>query len=184
MAPFAVRAAEDPEQIAALFTVMEGLLTTVTVAVPVAVHVPALALMVYTVVDAGEAVTFDPVEELNDPAGLHVYVLAPVAVSEAELPGQMVALLTTTDGLLITVTVAVSESVQPLASVPVIVYCVVLAGLAVTLDPVDELNEPAGLHVYVLAPEALRMVDPELHMAAPGTETVGRGFTLTVVVVV
>ena len=90
--------------------------------------------------------TLDPVDELSDPAGLQVYVLAPLAVKFTDPPAQIVALLTVTTALLRTVTLVVSVFTHPFASVPVIVYCVVVFGLAVTLEPVEELSDPAGLH--------------------------------------
>jgi len=71
-------------------------------------------------------------------------VLAPVAVNVAEAPEQMVALFTVTVGLGLTVTVAVAVEVQPAAEVPVIVYVVVAAGLAVTLEPVVADKPVAG----------------------------------------
>ncbi len=42
------------------------------------------------VVDAGVAVTDEPVALLKLPAGLQVYVVAPVAVNVLELPAQIV----------------------------------------------------------------------------------------------
>jgi hypothetical protein len=139
--------ADDPWQIIALFTVIDGLAITVTVAVAVALQLPPDALIVYTVVDVGHAVTLEPVEALSEPDGLHVYVAAPETFKLAESPAQIVELFTDNMILLNTVTLVVSELIHPLASVPVTVYCVVTEGLAVTLDPVEELNEPAGLQV-------------------------------------
>ena len=45
-----------------------------------------------------------------------------------------------------TVTVTCAVAVQPLASVPVTVYVVVEAGLAVTGEPVDALRSVDGVH--------------------------------------
>jgi len=49
------------------------------------------------------------------------------------------------NGIGFTVTVAVVELTQPKTSVPTIVYVVVTVGVAVTMLPTPELNEPAGL---------------------------------------
>lgn len=58
------------------------------VRVAVAVHpFAAVPVTVYVVVDAGETVTGDP---LNDP-GIQLYDVAPVAESVVELPEQIVA---------------------------------------------------------------------------------------------
>jgi hypothetical protein len=127
-------------------TITTGNGFTLTVVVVTAVQVPAVPVMVYTVVTVGLAVTLEPVVELNPVPGLHTYVEAPVAVSVVELPLQIVAGRTVTVGLLTTVTVVVSEFTQPFASVPVIVYCVVLGGLAVTVEPVVALKPVPGLH--------------------------------------
>src|SRR5258706_13791316 len=43
---------------------------------------------------------------------------------------------------------------------------VVMDGLAVTLLPVEELNEEAGDHTYVLAPEAPITVEPPIQIDA------------------
>src|SRR5262249_25466852 len=61
---------------------------------------------------------------------------------------------TTGGGLTVTVTCAVAEHPP---DVPVTVYVVVLAGLAVTEDPVVELNPVAGDQVYVVAPLTVRV---------------------------
>jgi hypothetical protein len=99
------------------------------------------------VVTVGFAVTLEPLVELNPVPGDQTYVLAPVAVSVVEFPAHMVAEATVTVGFDTTVTLVVSEFMQPLASVPVTVYCVVEDGLAFTLDPVVELRPVPGLHV-------------------------------------
>ncbi len=55
-------------------------------------------------------------------------------------------------------------------------------GVAVTLEPVDELKDEDGLHEYVLAPAAVSVVLCPLQTVSPGeTETTGSGFTATVV---
>ena len=65
------------------------------------------------------------------------YVLAPLAVRVVEEPAHIAALagLIDTDGGEITVTVDPAEFVQPLMSVPVTVYVVVIVGVAVTDGP-------------------------------------------------
>lgn len=60
-------------------------------------------------------------------------------------------------------------------------------GVAVTGVPVEELKLDAGLHVYDMAPEAVSValfpehIEPE---AEEETETVGVGFTVTLIVAV
>jgi len=56
----------------------------------------------------------------------------------------MVPVVTVTVGLFTTVTVVVSPLMQPLASIPTTVYCVVVGGLAFTLAPVVALNPVPG----------------------------------------
>ena len=82
-----------------------------TVTVELATAPPQLAMVpltVYTVLDAGLAVTTEPLVEERFAAGPQVYVLAPEAVKVAVPPGQIVAELTLTVGLVTTVTVTVS----------------------------------------------------------------------------
>jgi hypothetical protein len=129
-------------------------------------------------------VTLEPVDELNDVAGLHVYELAPLALSVVEPPAQIVALFTETAALLKTETVALVEFTHPLASVPVMMYCVVEDGVAVTLAPFEAVSDEAGLQVYELAPLAVRLADPPLHIVALATVIVGSEFTFTVVLAV
>jgi hypothetical protein len=84
-----------------------GALLTVTVAIAELVHAVAVLVpvIVYVVVAEGFAVTVAPVDVLSPVAGDHEYVLAPEAVSVAELPAQMVALFTEILGLGFTVIV-------------------------------------------------------------------------------
>jgi hypothetical protein len=99
------------------------------------------------VVEDGLAVTGEPVDALRSVDGLHVYVCAPLAESVADCPSQMAGggvTETTGGGLTVTVTCAVAEHPP---DVPVTVYVVVLAGFAVTEEPVVALNPVAGLHV-------------------------------------
>lgn len=101
--------------------------------------------MVYVVVTVGLAITVEPVVALNPVPGVHVYVEPPVAVKVAESPAQIVALFTTGTIEPPIVTVEVAVVVQPSAEAAVIVYTVVTVGLAITLDPVDELSVAEGV---------------------------------------
>lgn len=89
----------------------------------------------------------EPVDELSVAEGVQVYVLAPVAVSVAVLPGHMVAEFTVTVGVGLTVRVDVAVVVHPAAEAAVIVYVVLTVGLAVTVDPVVALRPVDGLQV-------------------------------------
>ena len=69
-----------------------GLVVTFTLIVLVVVQPLLLvAFTVYVVVEVGVAVTGEPVALLKLPAGLQLYVFAPVAVNVLELPVQIVA---------------------------------------------------------------------------------------------
>jgi hypothetical protein len=58
---------------------------------------------------------------------------------------------------------------------------VVVAGFAVTEEPVVELSAVAGLHAYVVAPPAVSVTDcPAQTGAGVVTVTTGSGFTVTV----
>jgi hypothetical protein len=94
------------------------------------------------------AVTEDPVVAESDGPGAHVYVTPPVALNTVEDPVQMATLeppLIVGNGLTLTITVAVFT--HPLASVPVTVYVIVEAGLAVTEVPVVADSDVPGAHV-------------------------------------
>jgi hypothetical protein len=54
--------------------------------------------------------------------------------------------VTATGGVGFTVTVTWADAVQPLLPKPITVYVVVVAGLAVTLAPVDALRVDEGVH--------------------------------------
>jgi hypothetical protein len=69
----------------------------------------------------GLAVTLAPVVELSPVAGLHVYVLAPLALSATEFPAHKVGEFTVMVGVGLTVTIAVAVVVQPDAEAAVIV---------------------------------------------------------------
>jgi len=98
-----------------------GLVVTFTLIVLVVVQPLLLvAFTVYVVVEVGVAVTGEPVALLKLPAGLQLYVLAPVAVSVVVLPAQTVNedAVKVRVGKGLTVTVNVLVAVQP-AVVPV-----------------------------------------------------------------
>jgi hypothetical protein len=111
---------------------------------------------------------------------LHVYVLAPTAISVADSPWQITEgdaeALTETEPLTTTVTEAVAE--HPFL-VPVTVYVVVTVGLTVMLLP----DSPV-LHVYCVAPLAESVDDAPTHIEEGDavTVTVGGFFTVTVTV--
>lgn len=123
---------------------------------------------------------------LKPAAGDQRYVVAPVAVSEALLPLQIVKeglAVTVRDGIGFTVTVFVSEAEHP-PTVTVDVNAVLVVGFTVMLDVV-----PPWLHKYVLPAEAeaMSVVDCPLQIVRDGfpeMETVGVGFTVTEIVFV
>ena len=96
----------------------------------------------------------------------------------------MVGEFTVTVGKGFTVTIDVAVAVHPATEVPVIVYVVVTAGLAVTEAPVVALNPVAGVQLYVLAPAAVNVVELPRQMVGEFTVIVGKGFTVTEVVAV
>ena len=83
----------------------------------------------------------------NVVAGVHIYVVAPIALSSEDVPLQIVlsaaVAVTVTPGLTVSVTVVIP--VQPLL-VPVILYVVVAFGNAKGLEIFDWLNPVAGFH--------------------------------------
>lgn len=84
-----------------------------------------------------------------------------------------------------TVTTTVVDELQP-DVVPVTVYVVVLAGLAVTVAP-DVADKPVeGDHAYVVAPDAVNDTLPEGAMVADEGDTaiVGRVVTVAVPVAI
>jgi len=123
----------------------------------------------------GAAVTDEPVEELRDVDGLHVYELAPEALSTALCPVQTVLLgETETVGSGFTTTVMLDEAVQPKDDVPVTQYVVVEEGVAMTLGPEEVFNEEEGYHKYEEAPLALSVTDCPAQMVCGG-DTVMEG---------
>jgi hypothetical protein len=77
----------------------------------------------------------------------------------------------------VTVTVKVVVAVHP-PLVPLTVYVVVLAGLAVAVEVPVEVT-PAD-HVYDVAPDAVRLAAEPLQTEGEFTVTVGPGVTVTV----
>ena len=77
-------------------------------------------------------------------------------------------------------TVTWADAVHPFR-LPVKVYVVVETGMAVTLKPVEELSEAAGLHKNELAPDAVSKVFCPLQMETFGEIiNIGNGLTVTV----
>ena len=128
----------------------------------------------------GFAETLEPIELLSEAAGDHEYVVAPFAESVVGKPLHMAVLGETVTATVVTETVPCPVEVQPLLSIPVTVYVIVEAGFAVTVEPVVALSEVAGLHEYVFAPFAERVVDCPLQIDAEETVTTGSGLTFTV----
>ena len=88
-------------------------------------------------------------------------------------------------GKAFTVTVAWSVLTQPFESVPVTVYVVVVVGFAVTLAVLVALNPADGLHTYVDAPLAVKVVlKPSQIVASEPALTLGNWLTETVVTAV
>jgi len=176
-APPPVSVTELPVQIVVLdaLAVIDGAGFTVIVRVDVLVQpFAAVPVTVYVVVVAGETVTVVPV---SDP-GIHAYVDAPPPVSVVLLPAQMVApdVVVVTVGEGLTVIMRVAVPVHP-AVVPVTVYVVVPVGETVTVVPVSD----PGIHVYVVAPEAVMVVLFPEQIVPPVVVvvTVGDGVTVT-----
>ena len=157
-----------------MFTGGVGLIVTTTVCVAVQPPAP-VPVKVYVSVVAGFAVTTLPVVALKPIAGLHVYVVAPVAVNPTEPPEQNVVGpdgVIVTVGLVFTVIGTKAESEQePLA--PTTVYVTVEPGLAVGFEQLVQLKPPAGFHEYVAAPLALKGIPvPAEHIEEEGGVTV------------
>jgi hypothetical protein len=126
-------------------------------------------------------VTLAAVEELSEEEGLHKYEPAPVTLSVVDCPAQMVSSgVTERTGGGLTVTVTCCDAEHP-SEFPVTVYVVVVKGVAVALEPVEELSDADGLHEYVFAPEAESIaLCPTQTVSLGETETAGNGFTITV----
>ena len=108
----AVSTAEFPLQTVAELTATVGVGLTVTTVVLELEHVPVVPTIEYVVFEVGLAVTILPVVALKPVAGVQLYVVAPFAVSDTELPEQTVAVFTVIVGVGITVTVVVIVPAQ------------------------------------------------------------------------
>jgi hypothetical protein len=84
------------------------------------------------------------------------------------------------------VMVILSLPLHPLASVPTIVYVVVVPGLALTTVPVVAFNPVAGLQVYETPPDAVSFAESTEHIATELALTLitGLGFTVTLTLAV
>jgi hypothetical protein len=177
MPPVEVRATDWPKQMVEGVedAVGVGRGFTVIVTCAVEVHPPESPVTVYVVVADGLTITLVPVSE----PGIHVYVVAPAAVSVVELPLQIVEADadTVTVGVMTTVTVTCAVEVQPPRS-PVTVYVVVTAGETLTTVP----DKEPGIQLYVDAPLPVSVVlFPEQIVGDEAVaDTVGVGFTVTV----
>jgi hypothetical protein len=121
----------------------------------------------------GVAVTDEPVEELRDVDGLHVYELAPEALSTVLCPVQTVSSgERETTGIRFTVTMVCKVAVQPAAEVPVTEYVVVETGVAVTLEPVEAFKVEEGLQTYEAAPVALSIAELPEQIACEGVSVI------------
>jgi hypothetical protein len=111
-----------PKHIVLLVDVNVGGLFTVTVAVVITVHVPAVPTIVYTFgpTVVGLAVTTPPVVALNPIAGLHAKLVALLVAVKLKVvcPLHIEPLLTEIVGVPIIVIVPVAVAVQVCASVP------------------------------------------------------------------
>jgi hypothetical protein len=189
--PLAVSVVESPLHIVSFPLILAFIaLSTVTFTVTVSRHpdVPSPTTE-YVVATVGVAVTTGPDVALKPVAGIHVYDAAPLAFKLT--PGPLAHMLaadgvTVTAGVALTVIVTVAVPVHvPL--LPVTVYVVVVAGLAVTVAPTVALKPVAGAQLYVAAPLAVKLVPPppEHMFAEVGvTLTVGAVFTVIVTVCV
>ena len=128
-------------------TEMAGL-SIVMVTLSFEVHPPVVPVTVYVTVEPGLAVGFGQLVHVSPAAGNQLYVVAPLAVSDVLLPLQIVAEggVTVNVGVGVTEIVTILLSLQPEPELPTTVYVVVDPGLAVTLEPVVELNPVVGLH--------------------------------------
>ena len=105
--------------------------------------------------EAGVAVTVAPLVALSPVAGDQLYVNAPAAVSDIELPEHIeLDGVTVTVGNGLTVTVTLFEAEQPFV-VPVTVYVVVAEGLSEIGFDVEPINAAGAVQLYVVAPAAV-----------------------------
>jgi hypothetical protein len=183
VAPEGVRICEPAEHIVEVEGDIEttGKGETVTRAYAVSIQPAELVpVTVYVVVDAGVAVTVEPALTFKPAVGVHAYVEPPFAVKVTEFPAQIAELvgLTVTVGLLFTTTITIAVSIHP-ELVPVTVYVVVDAGVAVT-EAVLVLFRPVdGFQVKDEAPPAVRVTEPPEQTELARGETVTLGFETT-----
>lgn len=138
--------AEDPAHITAELTAIVDVVLIVMVDTAELLH-PFISVPVtlYVLLAVGEiTVTVVPVVPLKPVAGDHKYELAPLAVKRAD-PIHTEAEFTFTIGRAFTVTNAVPE-LLPQLLIPVTVYTVVTAGLAITDTPAVLFKPVAGDH--------------------------------------
>jgi hypothetical protein len=116
--------------------------------------------------------------------GVQLKLVAPLAVNVTLLPAQIVELdgEILTVGMVFTVTGTEAVAVHPLAAVPVTVYVVVVAGVAVTTAVLVAESPVDGAQLYVLAPLAVSVTLLPIQIAgADGLMSmVGAAFTVTV----
>jgi hypothetical protein len=114
---------------------MLGLAFTVTVDVPLLMQpFASVPVTVYTVVNAGEAVTVPPVAALRVPEGDHEYVAAPEPTRGKDPPAQIEPELAVTFGRAYTMMPTAALAMHPLLSTISTVYAVVEVGLTVGFE--------------------------------------------------
>lgn len=131
LAPPAVSVAQSPaHKVCDGEAVMVGTAITLMLIVLVEVHNPLFVpVTVYTVLAVGHKTARLPVATVVDGGAVQVYVLAPEALTKAQLPAQTaVGELTERVGVATTVTAMVLEATQPKLFVPVAVYTVDVPG--------------------------------------------------------
>ena len=178
----------EPRQIATsfpAFTLGNGFTVIVTVDV-LTQPLVSVPVTVYVVVVARLALGLAQLVQLNPVDGVQVNVSAPVACSCAESLAHILWLLPAlTDGNGLTTTVTCPVPMHPLVSTPVMVYTVVVVGLAVGLGQLPQDKPEVGDQLYVVAPVAVSCTLLPLHMdlLAPALIT-GSGLSFTVTVAV
>jgi hypothetical protein len=105
-------------------------------------------------------------------------------VSPAQIDEEIPVIAAVITGGVLTDIVIVVVSVHPEPFVPTTVYVVFDAGVAVTPEPVVALRPVAGVHEYVVAPDAVKLTLLPWHTDGAGgaTVTVGTGLTATVTI--
>lgn len=176
-------AAEIP--VSAIPTVGVGL--TISVNVAESLHAPLEPTTLYVVVSAGLAVGLGHVEQLKPVVGDHTYVAAPPAFNTVLPPEQILdapGVMETGNEAATETTSVTGDAGHAAAEFPVIVYVVVDTGVAFTVAPVDALRVAEGVHVYVVAPDAVIFTLPPGQIVGVNGATliVGVVFTVTVTV--